>query len=328
MIARLRATGSYLPEKEVLNQDLTQFPASARPLIQQKTGIVARRHAGKGECTSDLAAQAARVCLADAGLPAGDVQGIILATSSPDRMQPATATRVQHLLGATGAFAFDVNSVCSGGVYALEVGNAFIQAGIVRNILVIASDVYSKILNPADFSTYPYFGDGAGAVLLQSHEDSHQGSPGIIKTILRTDGAGHDVIQVPCGGTMKPYALMQSPREQYFTMKGKEVYDFAATRAPEIIRELMEAAGLTPDCVAWVIPHQANLNIIRDIAAAVGIPQQRFITNLDKYGNTAGASVLIALDQLCRSGAILPGQVAILVAFGGGLSWAASAIRF
>jgi 3-oxoacyl-[acyl-carrier-protein] synthase-3 len=324
MMARLRATGSYLPEKEVLNEDLTQFPAAARTLIEQKTGIVARRHAGAGECTSDLAAQAARACLARAELPVEDLQGIILATSSPDRMQPATATRVQHLLGARNAFAFDVNSVCSGALYALEIGNSFIKSGLLTNVLIIASEIYSRILNPADFSTYPYFGDGAGAVLLESCE----GSSGVIRTILRTDGTGHDVIQVPCGGTMKPYALMQSPREQYFTMKGKEVYAFAAARAPEIIRELMQEANLTPDCIAWVIPHQANLNIIRDIAATVGIPEQRFITNLERYGNTAGASVLIALDQLCRSGTVLPGQVAILVAFGGGLSWAASAIRF
>lgn len=304
--------------------DLTQFPAQARVMIEQKTGIVARRYAAAGECTSDLAVQAARACLARAELSAEDVQGIILATSSPDRMQPATATRVQHLLGARNAFAFDVNSVCSGGVYALEVGNSFIKAGLVKNVLIIASEVYSRILNPADFSSLPYFGDGAGAVLLESGE----GSSGIIRTILHTDGAGHDVIQVPCGGTMRPYASMQSPREQYFTMKGKEVYEFAVCRAPEIMRELMEAASLTPDCVSWVIPHQANLNIIRDIAAAVGIPEQRFITNLEKYGNTAGASVLIGLDELCRSGAVVPGQVAILVAFGGGLSWAASAIRF
>jgi 3-oxoacyl-[acyl-carrier-protein] synthase-3 len=325
MIAHLRATGSYLPRNEVLNQDLKQFPASALPLIEQKTGITARRYAADDECTSDLAAQAARACLSQAGLAAEDVEGIILATSSPDRMQPATATRVQALLGAKNAFAFDVNSVCTGAVYALETGNAFIRAGLVRNVLVVASEVYSRILNPADFSTCPYFGDGAGAVLLEAAAD---GSSGIMGTILRADGTGHDVIQVPCGGTMKPYSQMQALREQYFTMKGREVYEFAVTRAPEVIRELMSAMGLTRECISWVVPHQANLNVIRAISDAVGISRERFVTNLQKYGNTGGASVFIALDELCRSGVQMSDRVVVLVAFGGGLSWGASAIRF
>ena len=323
-ISRVRATGSYLPEREVLNQDLKQFPASSLPLIEQKTGIAARRYAGENESTSDLAAKAADACLRLANLQAEEVQAIILATSSPDRIQPATATRVQSLIGASRAFAFDVNSVCSGGVYGLEIGNSLIQSGVVSNVLVVASEVYSRILNPTDFSTCPYFGDGAGAVLLERSE----GPAGIMGSLLRSDGAGHNVIQVPCGGTMKPYSRMQSPREQYFTMKGKEVYEFAVTRAPEIMRELLASTGLAPECISWVIPHQANVNIINAIAAAVDIPRERFFVNLQKYGNTAGASVFIALDELCRSGEVSSGQIVMLVAFGGGLSWAASAIRF
>jgi len=257
MTSRIRATGSYLPTREIRNQDLKQFPASAQALIQEKTGILARRYAADDECTSDLAAQAGRACLLMAGCQPEEVQAIIVATSSPDRMQPSTAARAQHVLGAKNAFAFDVNSVCTGAIYALELGNALVKSGRVTNVLILAAEVYSRILNPSDFSTCPYFGDGAGAALLEASERSG----GILHTILKTDGSGHDVIQVPAGGTMRPYAKMASPKEQYFTMKGREVYDFAVSRGAEVIVELLAALGLSTDEVSHVIPHQANINI-------------------------------------------------------------------
>jgi len=324
MNTKILATGSYVPEREVPNTGLTQFPPSTAALIEEKTGIKARRYAGEHESTSDLAARAAQACLDQAGVSASAVEGIILATSSPDRMQPATATRVQALLGADNAFAFDVNSVCSGAVYALELGKALIQSGSASSLLVIASEVYSRILNPADFATTPYFGDGAGAVLLQKSI----GQADILQTVLRSDGKGSDVIQVPCGGTMLPYSNMRSPREQYFTMRGKEVYTFAVEKGSEIIAEILEKAGLHQDEVACVISHQANINIINEIARRTSIPRERFYTNLEKYGNTAAASVFIALDEWVRGEGVKRGQIVLLVAFGGGLSWAAALVRF
>lgn len=318
------STGSYLPEREVRNADLTQFPESVIPLIQAKTGIAARRYARDDECTSDLAAQAARICLARAEFPVEQVQALILATSSADRKQPATATRVQHLLGLQDGFAFDINSVCSGGLYALEVGTSLLRAGQVDNVLVVAAEVYSRLLNPNDFSTWPYFGDGAGALLLVRS----QTGPGVIRSILRSDGSGHDVIQVPAGGSMLPYGKQSSPRQLYFTMRGKEVYDFAVEKGTEVVRELLAAAELSMDAVSYVVPHQANIHIIEELSRRTGISLDKFIVNVDRYGNTAAASVLIAFDELHTTRRPRRGEVVVLVAFGGGLSWAATAIRY
>jgi 3-oxoacyl-[acyl-carrier-protein] synthase III len=317
------STGSYLPEKVVLNEHLTQFPESALSRIAEKTGVLARRHADESQCTSDLGLQAARACLDRIGFPAADVQGIVLSTSSPDRLQPATATRVQHALGAHGAFAFDINSVCSGGVYGISVADSFIKSGQYDNILLICAEMYSKILNKMDFSTHPYFGDGAGAVLLRAgHSDS-----GVIYSRLRTDGGGCDIVCVPAGGTMQPFAKMTNPRCAYFTMNGRSVFEFAVTKGAEVLRQLAEDAGMAVDQLDLVVTHQANINIIKGIAERVGLPIDKFVVNLDRYGNTASASVLIGLDEAISSGQVRRGNLVAVVAFGGGLSWGANLIR-
>lgn len=323
MGAKIVSTGSYLPENVVGNDDLKQFPAATLPLIEQKTGVKTRRHAAPGQCTSDLAAEAGARCLEAAGMAAADLDAIILATSSPDRIQPATATRVQTRLGAARAYAFDVNSVCTGGIYALHVGDALISSGLARRVLVIASEVYSRYLNPRDFSTYPYFGDGAGAVLL----GADGGAAEIVAAELHSDGGGADVIQVPGGGTMLPFAKMSTPAEAFFRMVGREVYEFAVTRGTEVIRNLLCTAGVSVDAVNAFVLHQANINIIRNIASNLGTPNDRFVINLDRYGNTAAASVLIALDECMRSGCNPSGGYVVMAAFGGGLSWGANLIH-
>ncbi|MRR52280.1 MAG: ketoacyl-ACP synthase III [Rhodocyclaceae bacterium] len=321
----IRATGTYLPERVVLNGDFTQFPSASLPMIEEKTGVRARRYAAADECTSDMAAKAGRVCLDRAGLDPAQVEGIILATSSPDRVQPATATRAQHLLGATDAFACDVNSVCTGSVYAVALASAMISSGFCRNVLVIASELYSRILNPADFSTYPYFGDGAGACLLCA---AGEGRGVVVDTVLHSDGSGADIIQVPAGGSMMPYAAMKQSKDLYFKMKGKEVFQFAVNRGAEVIDQLCAKAGVAKTDLAWVVPHQANINIIRELSQRTGIDRGKFYVNLERYGNTAGASVLIALDELWNGGSVRPGDLIMVVAFGGGLSWGASLIRY
>jgi 3-oxoacyl-[acyl-carrier-protein] synthase-3 len=322
--AVIRATGSHVPERTVANEDLEQFSPEAREMIFQKTGVRSRRQASPEECTSDLALQAARRCLERAGHPAEELDGIVVATSSPDRMQPATATRVQHNLGARKAFAFDINSVCSGSTFGIALADAFLRSGQAENLLLVGAEVYSKITNPKDFSSYPFFGDGAGAVLFAAEAGTGRG---VLRSCLQSDGGLADMICVPGGGTMLPYERMASPRQAYFRMKGVEVFGFAVEKGPEIIRRLLAETGVAPGDVACYLSHQANINIIRKIAAALGVPEERFFVNIGGYGNTAGASVLIALDEAIAAGAAGPGELVVTVSFGGGLSWGANLIR-
>lgn len=322
--SHILSTGSFLPEKIISNEDLTQFSPEARKLIAEKTGVLTRRHAGEAECTSDLAIAAARKCLQKIDFPPEDVQGIVLSTSSPDRMQPATATRVQHELGARNAFAFDINSVCSGGSFGITVVDSLIQSGKFSSILLIASEMYSKILNSKDFSTYPFFGDGAGAVLFQADTGC---SRGVLHSCLGTDGSRSDTICVPGGGTMLPFGKMPGPRSACFRMRGEEVFAFTMDMGPKIIRRLLEEAGVAMEEVKCFIGHQANINILHGIAGLLEIPREKFFVNLDRYGNTASASVLIALDEAITQGRLVQGDLVVIATFGGGLSWGANLIR-
>ena len=321
--SEIHSTGSYLPEKFIHNEDLDQFPKTSKFLISQKTGVFSRRMAGDDECTSDLGLKAARKCIDKINFPPEKIDCVMVSTSSPDRVQPATATRVQHLLGAANAFAFDINSVCSGSTYGITIADSLIKSGQCDNVLFVASEVYSKILNKKDFSTYPFFGDGAGAILFKA------GNPetGVLFSKLRTDGSGCDIICVPGGGTMKPYDKMTNPNEAFFKMKGKNVFEFAVTKGTEIILQVIEEAGIPIGDITCFICHQANVNIISAIGENLGIPANRFYVNLFRYGNTASASVPIALDETITRGILEKGDLAITAAFGGGLSWGANLIR-
>jgi 3-oxoacyl-[acyl-carrier-protein] synthase III len=321
--AAIQATGSFVPAKIVHNEALVQFPETSRKLVGLKTGVFSRRHSGNGQCTSDLALKAARSCLDRINWPADKVEAIVLSTSSPDRIQPATATRLQYMLGATNAFAFDINSVCSGSTYGISLANAMVRSGTCRNVLLVAAEAYSKILNPKDFSTYPYFGDGAGAVFFKNDGNRR----GVIHSILRTDGSGSDTISVPGGGTMLPHADISDSKALYFQMKGREVFEFAVNKGTQIIDDLLIETGLSAERIKCFICHQANVNIILKIAEQLGVDESRFYINLFRYGNTASASVLIALDEALTRGILSPGDLVITAAFGGGLSWGANLIR-
>ncbi|MDQ1277182.1 MAG: 3-oxoacyl-ACP synthase [Thermodesulfobacteriota bacterium] len=227
--AFIASTGSYLPGKIIPNEDLLQFSREARSLIGKKTGVLARHHAGENQCTSDLALEAVRTCLEKIDFLPADIEGIILSTSSPDRIQPATATRVQHLLGAKRSFAFDINSVCSGSVYGLHLADVLVKSGQYGSILFVAAAAYSRFLNSKDFSTFPYCGDGAGAVLLQGTEDF---SRGILHSCLATDGGSSETICVPGGSAMMPHEKITTPRMAYFRMKGGTFYLSPLTRGP------------------------------------------------------------------------------------------------
>jgi 3-oxoacyl-[acyl-carrier-protein] synthase III len=319
----IHSTGSYLPETIVHNEDLDQFPDNARYLISQKTGVFARRRAGDNECTSDLAAKAAQNCLDKCGLSADAIDGVIVSTSSPDRMQPATATRVQYLIKACNAFAFDINSVCSGSTYGIAVADALIRSGQCDNVLFIGAEVYSKILDFHDFSTLPYFGDGAGAMLLGTDGDRR----GVLQSVLSTEGSGCDVISVPGGGTMLPYSRLRNPADAFFRMKGKLVFEFAVSKGSEVIQQLLDKAGVAVNDIKCFLCHQANVNIITGIARKIQVPARLFYINLFRYGNMASASVLIALDEALSKGVIQKGDLVMTVAFGGGLSWGANLIE-
>ena len=321
----LLAAGGFVPGVPISNAELTQFPADRLPLIGQKTGIEMRHYAAPGQSTSDLAIEAARRCLEQAHFPADGLDAILLATSTPDRLIPATAPRLQDALGASTAFAFDLNSVCSGGLFALHMADSLIRSGAHTHILVVAADVYSRFLDAHDFSTAPYFGDGAAAVLLAG--EGSEAEKGILGTYLRTDGSRTDLIQIPGGGSRLPFNRCLTPRDLCFQMNGRAVYEFAVTSGTEAVAESLHRAGLGVEALDWMIPHQANINICREIARRCGIREERMITNLRTRGNTASASPLLALadswNQVAR-----PGQTACIVAFGGGLSYGAMVVRF
>lgn len=325
MKVRIVSTGSFLPAKLLRNDELGgQFPVSALPLIEKKTGILSRRHAEKNEPTSALAVQAALMCLKKSGLPAEKVDALVLATSTPDRLLPATATKVAHAVGAHRAFAFDMNSVCSGSVFLLEIARSLIAGGSATNVLVVAADTYSKFLNPADFSTYPYFGDGAA---LLSSEDDREGLE-LLGSVLHSDGRGYDTISIKAGGSELPIASSTEQTDRFFRMNGRDVFDFATTKAPEIIKEALERFGIAKENVDSFILHQANINILERVATSLGVSPLRFFSNLQTIGNTAGASVLIALDEyLDRPAPKREGAYVVAVAFGGGLSWGASVLK-
>lgn len=320
--SKVLSTGLYLPEKIVTNEMLEQFPESVRKLIEVKTGVRERRVADECQSTSHLGIEAARDCLDKACFDPSQLDAVIVSTSSPDRIQPATATRIQHEIAARNAFAFDINSVCSGSVYGMALSDALIKAKTCKNVLLIASEVYSRILNPSDFSTFPYFGDGAAAVLITEscNENTY------IRSLLKTDGSGADVIQIPGGGTMMPFSAIKKGTDIYFQMQGKEVYSFAVEKGTEVINEITSRYEVDKGEIKYIVPHQANVNIIRDIARKTEIPINKFIMNLDKYGNTASASVLIGLDELFKKNTIQKGDLILTVAFGGGLSWGANLI--
>ena len=319
------STGCYVPETIINNSDLVNLPPSVLSLIEMKTGVKSRRFATDSQCTSDLAIIAATSCLSKINFDPSQLDALILATSSPDRIQPATATRVQYEIEAMNAFAFDINSVCSGGVFALTIADSLIKSNRCKNILIIAVDIYSKFLDKSDLSTFPYFGDGAGSILLSARNDT---KGGILNSVLKTDGSKADIVQIPAGGTKLPFDKIINHKDIYFKMVGREVYQFAVKKGTEIIEGILDNENIHKDQIKLIIIHQANINIIKEISTNIGIHFDKFIINLDRYGNTAAASVFIALDEAIELGRINRGDLFLMVAFGGGLSWGANLIRY
>ncbi len=315
----LTGIGTYLPEKIVGNAEMSALVDTSDEWITERTGIRQRHFAAPHETAAFMGARAAEMALARAGVPAGAVGGIVLATSTPDQAFPATAVRVQAELGALGAFGFDIAAACSGFVYALSVADAMIRAGQVENVLVIGSEVFSRILDFNDRGTCVLFGDGAGAVLLQARDVGPDG-PGILSTHLHADGRLGELLYVDG-------AVGQPDRSGKLVMNGREVFRHAVTLLAAAVTEALAANGLTAEDIDWLVPHQANRRIIDGVGKRLGLPAARVVVTVDRHANTSAASIPLALAAAMGDGRIRPGQLVLMEALGGGLTWGSALIR-
>ncbi|QXM25072.1 ketoacyl-ACP synthase III [Elioraea tepida] len=319
--SRIAGFGGALPERVVTNDELAATLDTSDAWIVERTGIRERRIAAPGELTSDLAARAARAALADASVEAEAVDGIILATSTPDRTYPATAVSVQAKLGLTRGFAFDIAAVCTGFIYALAVADSMIRAGAARTLLVIGAEVNSRILDWSDRSTAVLFGDGAGAVVLVAHtQEDGPGAPGILSTHLHADGRYEGILHVDGGpgstGTVG-----------HVRMQGREVFRHAVAKLAAVVDEALAANGLGQGDVDWLVPHQANLRIIEAMGRKLGLPPERVVVTVDRHANTSAASIPLALADAYRDGRLKRGDLVLMEAIGGGLTWGAALVR-
>jgi len=318
-------TGSELPAKIVTNRELEQMVDTSDEWITVRTGIKERRILEEGKGNADMAFQAARRALDDAGVEAKDLEAIVMGTVSADYPFPSSACVLEDLLGARNAFSFDVGAACSGFLNALSVADLYIRSGKIEKALVVGSDALSRFINWQDRGTCILFGDGAGAVVLGASENGS----GILSTKLRTDGSYAKTLYVPAGGSLKPpRAETVRNNEHTISMNGKEVFKTAVRSMEEISRQALEEAGVTIDQVALVVPHQANKRIIVALAERLGVPMEKVMVNLEKYGNTSAASIPVALDEAKRQGRIKPGDIVLMNSFGAGFAWGAAVVKF
>jgi len=323
--AGILGTGSYVPEKVVTNQDLEKNVDTSDQWIVERTGIRERRMAADSQATSDLATEAARRALQDAGVSPEELDLIIVGTATPDMIFPSTACLVQDNLKAVNAAAFDLTAACAGFVYGLVVGSQFIKTGVYNKVLVIGAETLSRITDPKDRNTAVIFADGAGAAVLGVTDPGL----GILGVHLGADGSGGDLLKVPAGGSRHPASLETVQQRQHFIyMNGKEVFKFAVKIMGDAAMKALEQANLSKKDIDCFIPHQANIRIIQSAAKRLDVPMEKVVVHVDKYGNTSAASIPIALDEAVKSGRIKFGDTVLMVGFGGGLTWAASVMKW
>lgn len=323
-------TGSYMPEKILTNDDLSKIVDTNDEWITSRTGIKERRIAADDQATSDLAAEAARRAMTAAGVGPEEIQLIIVATVTPDMFFPSTACIVQKKIGAANAVCFDISAACSGFLYALQVARHFINTGNRTTALVIGAEKLSTLINWKDRNTCVLFGDGAGAVVIRRDDAGGSNAPGrVLSTVMGSDGNLTDLLKVPGGGSACPITPENAgSRPNTIHMEGRETFKHAVTRMLEAAQQALAMAGLTAADVSLVIPHQANARIITAIADRLNLPAERVFMNLDKYGNTSAATIPVALDEANKAGRLKKGDVILLVAFGGGFTWASSVVRW
>jgi 3-oxoacyl-[acyl-carrier-protein] synthase-3 len=320
--AQVLGCGAYLPARIITNEELAKLVNTSDEWIRKRTGIRERRVVAEGEMTSDLGLKAAEAALARAGLDPRDLDLIVCATSTPDETFPATATRIQALLGMTRGAAFDVQAVCSGFVYALSVADNFIRCGQARTVMVLGAETFSRILDWDDRATCVLFGDGAGAMVLAAsdNQDGTEGR-GVLSTHIYSDGRHHDALYVDGGPS-------STRTTGFLRMDGREVYRHAIVRMAEAIDTALEANGMNAGDIDWLVPHQANARIIEAMARRLNLPMDRVVVTVDRHANTSAASIPMALSEASADGRIKAGDLVLIEAMGGGFTWGSALIRW
>ncbi|HOD83904.1 MAG: 3-oxoacyl-(acyl-carrier-protein) synthase 3 [Planctomycetes bacterium ADurb.Bin126] len=323
--AAVTGIGAYVPGRVMTNADFEKIVDTSDEWIVQRTGVRERHIVGEGESTATMATAAGRQAIQKAGVKPEQLDLIIVATVTPDMILPATACFVQQELGATNAAVFDVSAACSGFLYALTVGCQFVQTGMYRRVLVIGSDALSRFTDYQDRGSCILFGDAAGAVVLEPSDDE---SRGILYNVIHADGSGWDFIHTPAGGS-RNVASEKTVRDRlhFIKMRGRDVYKFAVEKMQWLIGNCLDSCNLTVDQIDLVIPHQVNIRILQSAAEKYNFPMDKLYVNIDRYGNTSGASVPLALEEAYRMGKIGPGSTVMLIAFGAGLTWAGSVLK-
>jgi 3-oxoacyl-[acyl-carrier-protein] synthase-3 len=328
--AKILSVGRYLPERRVTNFDLANMFETSDEWIQQRTGIVERRYADEGVYCSDLALEASRDCLKNAGMKPEDIDFIVFATLSPDHHFPGTGVYLQRKLGITDIGCMDIRNQCTGFLYSLAVADAFVRMGMYKRILVVGAEVHSSALHytKEGRDVAVLFGDGAGAVIIGPSDDP---SRGIISSHLHADGRFAEILMLEIFNiSKKPYITHQTLDEgrQYPKMVGREVFKMAVTKIPEVVREALQANNLKIEDIDIFLPHQANLRINQFAAQQLGVPEEKFYSNIQRYGNTTAGSLPIALSEVLEQGLIHEGSLIMMVAFGSGFTWGANVIRW
>jgi len=319
--SQVAGCGAYLPERVVTNDELAQRLDTSDAWIRQRTGIAERRIAAPRELTSDLALHAAERALAAAGMTAGDLDLNVLATATPDNTFPATAAKVQARLGMVRGAAFDVQAVCAGFVFALAVADNALRLGQARTALVIGAETFSRILDWEDRGTCVLFGDGAGALVLRAVPEAEAGGRFVLSTHLHSDGRQYDILYVDGGPSSNGLA-------GHLRMEGREVFRQAVQHLSEVVDEALVANGLRAADIDWLVPHQANSRIIDGIGRKLGLPRERVVVTIERHANTSAASIPLALDAAVADGRLRTGDLVLIEALGGGLSWGASLLRW
>lgn len=327
--SRIVGTGMYVPPRVVTNEHFAAYLDTSDEWIQERTGIAERRWADPGVSASALAEPASRDAIAAAGLSPQEIDGIVVATATPDHPFPSTACMLQKRLGISGGLAFDVSAACSGFLYAITTADALIARGLVKNCLVVGAEIFSQLLNPQDRGTCILFGDGAGAIVLRrTTAEERESGAGVLGTLLGADGAYTEILNVPGGGSaipLTPETLEEG--KQYVTMAGREVFKIAVRYLAEYSEKVIRDSGYSPDEVKYFICHQANKRILQATAKHLNVSEERFPMNMHRYGNTSAASVPILLAETVREGKLKRGDLFLINAFGGGVTWGAALIR-